>query len=152
LGREDHSKEGSLSDEIKVNFEVGLTPEQDKHFKARTRGRMRVHIREDARKNYIAHAVCPPAKGVVLSYADNLGLVEDQWLEVDTTHLFLTQYNCHGTTLRIYNRDIDAIEDDARVDMARCNYCGATTPDTDDPCDGCGKNNRQSFSTRWIPS
>lgn len=49
---------------------------------------------------------------------DNRG----KWVEVETDHLFNNQYNTD--TARIYDTQIDAVRDDARVNMGKCSYCG----------------------------
>ena len=45
-----------------------------------------------------------------------------KWIEVETEYLFDDQYN---TTIgRIFDRDIQAVENDARKGLAKCSYCG----------------------------
>jgi hypothetical protein len=45
-----------------------------------------------------------------------------KFVEIDTKNLFDNQYNAEG--FRIYDNDIERIEDDARIGLGRCNYCG----------------------------
>jgi hypothetical protein len=46
-----------------------------------------------------------------------------KWIEIDTSHLFDNQYNSVDG-IRIYDTMIDAVQNDARVGMAKCAYCG----------------------------
>jgi len=49
------------------------------------------------------------------------------WVDIDTTSLFTNQYNTteeYGN-MRIFDGDIERIEDDARIGKGRCKYCGA---------------------------
>ena len=44
--------------------------------------------------------------------------------EIDTTYLFDNQYNTTDGK-RIFDNEIERIEDDARVNMGKCKWCGA---------------------------
>jgi hypothetical protein len=48
-----------------------------------------------------------------------------KWLDVDTTHLFDNQYNLIGVPFRVLDEHISAVEDDSRVGMGKCKYCGS---------------------------
>jgi len=48
----------------------------------------------------------------------------NKWIEIETNYLFDNQYNTVDGR-RIFDRDIKAIRNDARVGMGRCEYCGA---------------------------
>lgn len=48
-----------------------------------------------------------------------------EWVDIDTRHLFHDQYNTVGPEgARIFDKDIIRIEDDARIGMGHCKYCG----------------------------
>lgn len=51
--------------------------------------------------------------------------IRGQWVNVDTQYLFRDQYNLADYNLRIYDRDIDAVQDDERKGLVKCGYCGA---------------------------
>lgn len=63
-------------------------------------------------------------------FAVMLDAVKGQWLEVETKFLFKDQFNTppieglteHG--LRIHEHWVTEIEDDARIGVCRCHYCG----------------------------
>jgi len=55
-----------------------------------------------------------------------------QWVEIDPAHLFTNQYNTLDG-FRIFDKDIQAIEDDARLNKGKCKYCGTVT-DFNLPC------------------
>ena len=67
------------------------------------------------------------------NYNESLQSVAGQWVEVDTSHLFENQYNLVKPNLRIFDGDIMAIEDDARIGLAKCGYCG-TMAKVGEPC------------------
>lgn len=46
------------------------------------------------------------------------------WVDVDTAYLFNDQYNLKDYGLRVYDSDIDAVQDDARRGLVKCGYCG----------------------------
>lgn len=50
-----------------------------------------------------------------------------EWVEIDTTVLFNNQYNTteKSGNRRIFDKDIEEIQDDARLNKGRCRYCGA---------------------------
>ena len=50
-----------------------------------------------------------------------------EWVEIDTTVLFNNQYNTteKSGNKRIFDKDIEEIQDDARLNKGRCRYCGA---------------------------
>lgn len=85
--------------------------------------RMFIRLRK---KNY---ADIHSSKGYQQWLDDNAG----QWVEVDTDYLFNNQYNTtsiingdgslHGG-YRLYDSQIDAVRNDARVGMGKCKYCG----------------------------
>lgn len=49
-----------------------------------------------------------------------------EWVEIDTTVLFNNQLNTteESGNKRIFDKDIEEIQDDARVNKGRCRYCG----------------------------
>jgi len=77
-------------------------------------------------------------------YKTKLLKVEGQWLEIDTDYLFSSQFNTKpipgiaDSGMRIYQSDIEAIEDDERIGRSRCGYCGSWA-DTGESCKGCSK-------------
>lgn len=48
-----------------------------------------------------------------------------KWVKVDTAYLFNNQYNLVGVNKRIFDKEIKAIQNDARVGMGKCRWCGA---------------------------
>lgn len=110
---------------------------------------MRIHIRKDAASAY--HHRCykgaHPACGMLHNpdWEKMLEQVQGQWLEVETEHLFRDQFNTApipGVSelgMRIMIQDIDAIEDDARDGIIKCNWCFGYDKDNDGKCDNCSK-------------
>ena len=81
-------------------------------------------------------------------YQDKLRRVEGQWLDVDLEYLFTSQFNTKPipditeSGLRIYDSDVEKIEDDERTGRSRCGYCGLWV-DTGKPCEGCTKGTKE---------
>lgn len=50
--------------------------------------------------------------------------IRGQWVEVDTTHLFNDQYNLKDYNVRVMDKDVEAVRDDARPGKVKCGYCG----------------------------
>jgi hypothetical protein len=79
------------------------------------------------------------------AFADKLRMIQGQWLEVDTTHLFSDQFNTvaiEGVTehgLRVMQSDVIAIENDVRNNVVKCQWCYGYDTDNDGKCDRCGK-------------
>ncbi len=65
-------------------------------------------------------------------FNDTLRSLRGQWVEIDTTYLFNNQYNLKDYDIRIFDKDIDAIQDDVRAGMVKCGYCGKQFTNTDD--------------------
>lgn len=88
------------------------------------------------------------------NYAEKLELIKDEWIEIDTKSLFKEQLNTKpilGVTnvgLRIYQDDVEEVEDDERIGRAKCNYCGLWT-DTGKPCPGC--QNGSAYMKEFFP-
>jgi hypothetical protein len=55
-------------------------------------------------------------------YVNWIASVAGKWLDVETKHLFQDQYNTSGG--RVFDDQIDAIEDDARAGRVSCHWCG----------------------------
>lgn len=55
-------------------------------------------------------------------------VAEGVWHTVDTSFLFDNQYNL-ASGERVFDRDVRAVRDDARVGLAKCPYCGAIVPE-----------------------
>lgn len=58
-------------------------------------------------------------------YNTTLKQIRGQWVEVDTKYLFKNQYNLSDYAIRVYDKDIEAVQDDARKGLVKCGYCGA---------------------------
>jgi len=88
------------------------------------------------------------------SYAEKLKLINGQWVEIDTEHLFKEQLNTKpianitNVGLRIYQNDIEEIVDDERIGRSRCDYCSAWD-DTGKPCPNC--NNETKYMKEFFP-
>jgi len=76
------------------------------------------------------------------NYREKIRSAEGMWLEIDTDALFKDQLNTkpiNGVSnvgLRIYQTDIERVEDDERIGRSKCDYCGAWT-DTGKRCPSC---------------
>ena len=57
-------------------------------------------------------------------FKDFIEANKGQWVDVETKCLFHDQYNTKQ--VRIMDSMVEAVQDDARVGMGRCFYCGAT--------------------------
>lgn len=60
------------------------------------------------------------------TYNRDLQEIKGTWQEVDTTHLFLDQYNLKNYEYRILDKDVEAVKDDIRDGIIQCGYCGKT--------------------------
>lgn len=61
---------------------------------------------------------------------DPLNNIAGQWITVETDYLFTNQYNTvpfKGCTngVRVEDKDVEMIIEDARVGMGKCLYCGS---------------------------
>lgn len=110
---------------------------------------MKILMRDDAAKAYVqrcykgARADCGMLHRP--EFADMLRAVQGQWIEVETDHLFRDQFNTvpipgvSDNGLRVMVNDIQAIEDDVRQGVVKCNWCYGYDHDKDGACDKCGK-------------
>jgi rRNA maturation endonuclease Nob1 len=79
------------------------------------------------------------------AFADKLRMVQGQWLDVDTEHLFSDQFNTvavEGVSengLRVMQSDVVAIVNDVRNNVVKCQWCYGYDTDNDGKCDRCGK-------------
>ena len=109
---------------------------------------MRIKLNDNAATHYVrrcyrhAHPQCGQLHRP--DFEAMLKAVEGQWLEVETDHLFSDQFNTapipgvSENGLRIMVSDIVEIEDDARIGVVKCNWCGGYDHDHDGACDKCG--------------
>jgi len=87
-------------------------------------------------------------------YAEKLKSIDGEWVEIDTTSLFVEQLNTKpipGVTnvgLRIYQSDVTDVEGDERIGRSKCDYCGVSV-DTGKPC--CGCNNGINYMKEFFP-
>lgn len=65
-------------------------------------------------------------------YNDTLRSLRGQWVEIDTQYLFHDQYNLKDYDVRIFDKDIDAVQDDPRAGMVKCGYCGKQFANADE--------------------
>lgn len=111
---------------------------------------MRIHVRPDAAHRYMRRTYKHARPDCSMlhrpEWLDILRKVENRWLEVDTTHLFDDQFSTFPVPgvselgLRIMLADIDAIEDDVRHGVVKCDWCAGYDRDRDGKCDKCGRN------------
>lgn len=62
---------------------------------------------------------------VLLKANSRVKNTKPEWERVDTRALFNNQYNLVNVDCRVFDSDILAIVDDARINKGRCRYCGA---------------------------
>ncbi len=113
---------------------------------------MKIRIREDARKYYIASSM---GTFINWDWANTMEQVQGMVLEVETEYLFKNQYNTvpvpgvSDNGLRIMDNMVSEVIDDEREGKARCNWCGKTVPDAP-MCFKCGRQGyMESFSNRY---
>lgn len=58
------------------------------------------------------------SKEVEAFFKENAG----KWVNVETDCLFTNQYNT--ARIRVMDRDVEAVRDDARIGKGKCKYCG----------------------------
>lgn len=75
---------------------------------------MRVLIKKDAGNDYSKD-----------KYSMTLKSLRGTWVNVDTQYLFCDQYNLADYDIRVFDKDIDAVQNDARSGLVKCGYCGA---------------------------
>ena len=81
---------------------------------------------------------------VFLAGSIEMGKSED-WLEVETEHLFSDQFNTapiqnvSENGVRIMIEDVVEIKDDVRDGVVKCQWCYGYDKDNDGACDKCGK-------------
>lgn len=91
---------------------------------------MRIRLKSNCYQRYLG------------SYSKKLESIEGEWIKIDTRNLFTDQLNTMpiqkvtSCGLRIYQEDIEEIEDDERIGRSGCGYCEAWT-DTGKPCSNC---------------
>lgn len=102
---------------------------------------MMVRVRTGAADNYRVFS----ARSNTLYTLDQekaLRLLEGHSVEVDTKYLYQAQYQTkafpgHPNGIRLQDRDVDQVWNDARKARARCAFCPQQGPDTDPLCK-CG--------------
>lgn len=82
---------------------------------------MKVKIKETAGSEYTRD-----------EYNQTLITLRGTWAEVDTACLFNDQYNLLNCNLRVFDKDIDAVQDDERAGMVKCGYCGKQFKSTEE--------------------
>lgn len=89
---------------------------------------MQIKIKDNARDLYITSTALHGP--VNYAWADTLGKIEGQTLEVETAWLFENQYNTgprpgvSDKGLRIMDQSVAEVIDDVRGSMQRCDWCG----------------------------
>lgn len=105
---------------------------------------MKVLVRKDAKMAYINRWVISYRQPYSNSFAEMLGKIEGQWIDIETKYLFRDAFNTvpipevSEKGLRLSIHDITEIEDDDRPYMMRCNWCGKSSP-RGNHCRHCGK-------------
>lgn len=103
---------------------------------------MRIKLKVNSYKHYVG------------SYSKKLEAIGGQWVDIDTKFLYNDQLNTMpiiGVTnigLRIYQKDIEEIQDDERIGRWRCGYCGSWV-NTGKPCQNCDKGT--SYMSEFFP-
>lgn len=71
--------------------------------------------------------------------------LEGKWVDVETDHLFTNQYNTKE--LRVYDSQVEAVKDDARIGKGKCKYCGTmlSTGETCNKHEDCHK-----YGVEWF--
>jgi len=110
---------------------------------------MKIQIHPNACANYIARCYRHNRHSQNMlhnaAFADKLRMVQGQWLDVDTEHLFSDQFNTvavEGVSengLRVMQSDVVAIVNDVRNNVVKCQWCCGYDTDNDGKCDRCGK-------------
>lgn len=110
---------------------------------------MKIKIRQDAAMAYIhrTYRKAHPQCGMLHrpEWVEALEKVQGQWLEVDTQYLFSNQFNTtpiEGVSeigMRIMIEDIDEIQDDVRIGVSKCNWCGGDDRHKPGICGKCGR-------------
>lgn len=90
---------------------------------------MRIKIKDNATAIYIRDIHRTP---INWEWAEMLQKLEGKWLEVETDFLFKDQFNTppiEGVSesgMRIMESMVEVVENDARKEMVKCQYCGKT--------------------------
>lgn len=66
------------------------------------------------------------------TYNDTLRALRGTWVEVDTSYVFKNQYNLLNYPIRIFDKEVEAIQEDIRAGMVKCGYCGKQFQNTDE--------------------
>lgn len=90
------------------------------------------------------------------TYRQRVNEHKGQWVEVDTEHLFTNQYNTCASVLssgemhigvRLFDTDIEAVRNDARIGKGKCKYCGTMVTTGQE----CNKHNEcSSYGIEWF--
>jgi hypothetical protein len=89
---------------------------------------MKIKIREDAREQYIVHRMVPGGGFINWEWADKLRAIQGMTLDVETTHLFGSQFNTvpidgvSDVGMRIMAESVDEVIDDVRAGMMKCGW------------------------------
>lgn len=108
---------------------------------------MRIKVKKTAASDYIRRTY----KGMRADcgmlhrpeWVKMLEAVQGKWIEVETNYLFQDQFNTvpiPGVSelgMRIMMESVEEIEDDVRIGLMKCGWCGKHTKN--DKCDKCGK-------------
>lgn len=103
---------------------------------------MRVRLKNNCHTNYNGN------------YSEKLEAINGEWVEIDTDYLFREQLNTKPISevsavgLRIYQQDVEEVEDDERIGRSKCDYCGLSV-NTGNPCLGC--KNGHSYMKEFFP-
>ena len=110
---------------------------------------MRVRVRQDAARLYTKRCYRGMRADCGMMHRPEwsamLRSIAGQWVEVETDNLFDDQFNTvpipgvSESGMRLMLADIDAIEDDARIGVTKCDWCSGYDRDHDGQCDKCGK-------------
>lgn len=82
-------------------------------------------------------------------YLESLSKIAGTTVDVETDHLFQDQYNIVQENLRVFDKVVEEVIDDARTGRARCNYCGLHTEAALGYCPFC--NRKESTLTPFKP-
>lgn len=110
---------------------------------------MRIKLYSEAASHYVtrcyrgAHPQCGQLHNP--KWQKMLEAVQGTWLEVETEHLFRDQFNTapipgvSENGMRVMIEDVEAIENDVRQGVVKCQWCYGYDHDHDGKCDKCGK-------------
>jgi len=109
---------------------------------------MRIKIIPDPVERQRARFVCGDSPWPI-KYERQMAAVAGTWLDVETEHLFQDQFNTgpiegvSANGLRVNVRDVEEIEDDARIGVVKCSWCYGYSEDGD-TCAKCGRSDHLS--------